>query len=193
VAWAANEATPAQLGLARVEVDKALALDRLLADGYWQRGVVLLREGAVNDAMKDLKHALELKPTRTEAHAALAEAFEQKNDVAAASSEWAKAIAGDDKVPLWRFKYGMILLEKGRAADAVKHLAFAVDEGKKAQPRPGWLGRAAFEAGEAQRKTGAKAAAIESYNLFIELSSTNDPDRRDALRALKDLGAPYER
>jgi predicted Zn finger-like uncharacterized protein len=193
VAWAANDATPAQLGLARTHVDKALALDKLLADGYWQRGVVLLREGAINDALKDLKHALELKPSRHEAHASLAEAFEQKNDPARAMAEWARAIAGDDKVPFWRFKYGMVLLDKGNAGEAAKHLAFAVDAGKKAQPRPGWLGRAAFEAGEAQRKTSQKPAAIEAYNLFLELASKNDPNRREALRALKDLGAPYDR
>ena len=192
VAWAANEATPAQLGLARNSVDKALALDKLLADGYWQRGVVLLREGAVNDAIKDLKHALELKPSRTEAHAALAEALEQKNDVAGAMNEWSRAIAGDDKVSMWRFRYGMLLLDKGNAGEAAKHLAFAVEQGKKAQPRPGWLARAAFENGEAQRKTGHKPEAIESYNLFLELSSTNDPNRREGIKALKDLGAPYE-
>lgn len=192
VAWAANVATPAQLGLARTHVDKALSLDKTLADGYWQRGVVLLREGAINDAIKDLKHALELKPSRHEAHAALAEAFEQKNDVNAAIAEWAKAIAGDDKDPMWRFKYGMHLLDKGNAGEAAKHLRYAVDQGKKAQPRPGWLGRAAFESGEAHRKTGQKQPAIEDYNLYLELTSPTDPNRRDALRALKDLGAPYE-
>jgi tetratricopeptide (TPR) repeat protein len=192
VAWAANEATPAQLGLARTSVDKALSLDRLLADGYWQRGVVLLREGAVNDAVKDLKHALELKPTRHEAHAALAECYEQKNDVPAAMAEWAKAIAGDDKVPMWRFRYGQQLLEKNNAAEAGKHLAFAMEQGKKAQPRPGWLARAAFENGEAQRKTGHKQEAIDSYNLFLELAPTTDPNRRDGLKGLKELGAPYE-
>ena len=143
--------------------------------------------------MKDLKHALELKPSRHEAHAALAEAYEQKNDPGAAMGEWSRAIAGDDKVPLWRFRYGMILLDKGNAAEAAKHLGFAVEAGKKAQPRPGWLARAAFESGEAHRKTGQKPVAIEAYNLFLELASTNDPNRREGLRALKDLGAPYER
>jgi predicted Zn finger-like uncharacterized protein len=192
VAWAANDATPAQLGLARTHVDKALALDKLLADGYWQRGVVLLREAAVNDAIKDLRHALELKPSRHEAHAALAEALEQKSDVNGAMSEWAKAIAGDDKVPLWRFRYGMQLLDKNNAAAAAPHLAFAVEQAKTAQPRPGWLARAAFENGEAQRKTGHKPEAIESYNLFLELAPTTDPNRREGLRALKELGAPYE-
>ncbi len=192
VAWAANESVPAQLGLARTHVEKALTLDRLLADGYWQRGIVLLREGAVNDALVDLKHALELKPSRHEAHAALAEAFEQKNDVASAMAEWSKAIAGDDRVPIWHFRYGVLLLEKNRTADAAKHLASAVVEGRKALPRPGWLGRAAFEAGEAQRKSGQKPAAVESYRTFLDFASSNDPNRRDALRALKDLGAPYE-
>ncbi len=193
VAWAANESVPAQLGLARTEVDKALSLDRLLADAYWQRGIVSLRESAVNDAVKDLKHALDLKPTRYEAHASLAEAFEQKNDTAAAMGEWSRAIAGDDKVPMWRYRLGRSLLEKGNAAEAARHLAFAVDAGKKAEPRPGWLGRAAFEAGEALRKTGQKAQAIEAYQLYFDLAPPSDPDRRDAAQGLQQVGGTRER
>jgi tetratricopeptide (TPR) repeat protein len=193
VAWAANDSTPAQLGLARTHVDKALALDKLLADGYWQRGVVELREGAINDAVKDLKHALELKPSRHEAHAALAEAFEQKNDHGAAMAEYAKAIAGDDKVPQWHYRYGEMLEAKNANAEAARHLGIAVDAAKKAQPRPGWLARAAFENGEAQKKTGHKQEAIDSYNLFLELAPTTDPNKRDAIKALKELGAPYDR
>jgi len=193
VAWAANDATPAQLGLARTHVDRALALDRQLADGYWQRGVVELREGALNDAVKDLKKALELKPSRHEAHAALAEVYGQKNDTNAAMSEWAKAIAGDDKVPAWRFQYGRLLLDKGQTAEAARHLSFALEAGKKAQPRPGWLARAAFEAGEALRKTGQKAQALEAYDLYLELASPSDPDRRDALRGRREVGGTSDR
>ena len=193
VAWAANEATPAQLGLARTEVDKALSLDKLLADGYWQRGVVSLRESAVKDAMKDLKHALDLKPTRHEAHAALAECYAQGNDTASAMSEWAKAISGDDKVPLWRYKYGRILLDKGNAPEAARHLAFALDAGRKAQPRPGWLANCAFEAGEALRRSGQKAQAQEAYTLYFELAPSSDPDRRDATRGMRDVGGSVDR
>ena len=43
VAWAANN-MPAQLGLAKDEIDKALGLDKLLADGYWQRGVLGMQQ-----------------------------------------------------------------------------------------------------------------------------------------------------
>ena len=192
VAWAANEATPAQLGLARTHIDKALQLDKLLADAYWQRGVLLRKEGQVNDAVKDLKRALELKPARHEAHAALAEAYEDKNDVAAATSEWQRAIAGDEKPPYWRWKYGKILAEKNANGEAAKHLVYAVEHGRTAQPRPGWLGPAAFEAGEALRKTGQKKEACEHYHLYLELAAPTSPDRRDALKAQNDLGCPSE-
>ena len=193
VAWAAYESMPAQLTLARAEVDKALSLDKLLADGYWQRGVVSLRESRVDDAMKDLRYALELKPARHEAHAALAECYAQKNDTASAMSEWAKAIAGDDKVPMWRYRYGRLLLDKGNAGEAARHLSFATEAGKKAQPRPGWLGNAAFEAGEALRKTGQKAPALEAYRLYFDLASPSDPDRRDATRGMREVGGTLDR
>ncbi len=192
VAWAANEATPAQLGLARTHVEKALQLDKLLADAYWQRGVIERREGQINDAIKDLKRALELKPSRIEAHAALAEAYEDKNDIAAAISEWQKAIAGNDKPAHWRWKYGKLLATRNQNAEAAKHLVYAVENGKKAQPRPGWLASAAFEAGEALRKTGQKLPACEHYKLYLELAAPTAPDRRDALRAVQDLACPND-
>jgi predicted Zn finger-like uncharacterized protein len=192
VAWAANEATPAQLGLARTHVEKALQLDKLLADAYWQRGVIERREGQTNDAIKDLKRALELKPSRYEAHATLAEAYEDKNDIGAALAEWQKAIAGNDKPPHWRWRYGRLLATRNQNGEAARHLVYAVEHGKKAQPRPGWLANAAFEAGEALRKSGQKAAACEHYKLYLELAAPTAPDRRDALRAVQDLACPNE-
>ena len=150
------------------------------------------RRSACGLAVKDLKRALELKPSRIEAHATLAECYEDKNDVAKAMGEWAVAIAANDKVPYWRWRYGRILADKNQWAQAAPHLVYAMNEGKAMQPRPGWLYAAAFEAGEAQKKTGQKAGAVESYNLYMELAPTTEPNRRDALRALKELGAPYE-
>jgi predicted Zn finger-like uncharacterized protein len=190
VAWAANEANPAQLGLARTHVDKALALDKLLADAYWQRGVVERREGAVNDAVKDLKRALELKPSRHEAHATLAECYEDKNDTPNAMAEWARAIAGDDKEPTWRYRYGRLLLDKGQPGEAVKHLVFAVTAGKSAQPRPGWLATAAFEAGEALRKTNDRKQAADMYRFYLELAGPTQPDVKDARRWLTEWNEP---
>ena len=190
VAWAANDASPAQLGLARKHVDKALSLDKLLADGYWQRGVVALREGSLADAVKDLKKALELKPERIEAHAVLAETYGQRNETAAALSEWSKAIAANDKQPTWRWQYGRLLADKGSVAEAARHLSFAVENGKSMQPRPGWLGPAAFAAGEVLRKTGKRTEACDAYRLFMDLSAPTNPDRRDAIRGMSEAGCP---
>lgn len=192
VAWAANESTPAQLGLARTHIDKALALDKNLADAYWQRGVLERKEGQVIDAIRDLKRALELKPNRHEAHAALAEAYEDKNDMAGATAEWQRAIAGDDKQPYWRYKYGKILADRGHGGEAARHLAYAVDHGKSMQPRPGWLASAAFEAAEALRKSGQKKEACDQYRLFVELAPSTSPDMRDAKKALSDLACPAD-
>lgn len=188
VGWAANNAVPAQLGLAKDEIDKALSLDKLLADAYWQRGALEQKEGSIDDAMRDLKRALELKPTRTDAHATLALCYDNKNDTASEMAEWQKAIAGNDRVPEWRLRYGKLLLERGSTAEAAKHLAFAATEGEKLDPRPGWLFDAEFAAGEALRKTGARDQAIERYKKFLEIAPTSSPDRKDAVAALASLG-----
>jgi Tfp pilus assembly protein PilF len=140
-----------------------------------------------------LKKALELKPDRIEAHAALAEAYGAKNDTALAMQEWAKAISGDDKQPTWRYQYGILLADKNQNAEAAKHLEFAVEKGKSMQPRPGWLVKASFEAGDALRKTGKKAEACEAYKLFLELSPPTHPDRRDATKGMTDSACPPEK
>jgi tetratricopeptide (TPR) repeat protein len=78
LAWVATEASPADVGTAQTEVEKALAIDKLYAEAYWQRGVVERINSSVDDAIKDLKHALQLKPTLYQAHATLAECYEDK-------------------------------------------------------------------------------------------------------------------
>lgn len=188
VAWAANEAAQPDIGLARKEIDRALELDSTLADAYWQRGIVNFKQGAVKDAERDLRKALELKPNRIEAHASMAELLEVSNNDAAALSEWSLACTAIPKNAYWRYKFGRLLQEKGKSAEAVGHLSFAVQEAMGMQPRPGWISIAAYAAGEAQRKTGKKAEAIESYKLFLQTAPTSSPDRVDAIAALKQLG-----
>jgi predicted Zn finger-like uncharacterized protein len=192
VAWAANDSPTPDLGLARAEVDKALQLDKLLADAYWQRGDVLRKGGAVDDAIRDLKKALELRPNRIEAHASLAEAYELKNAPQLAEREWQQAVAGDQEQPYWRYKYGKILLEKRQAGAAKAHLQYATTQGMQISPRPAWVIQAEFECAEALRQTGAKQEAIEHYTVFLNISPPSNPDRADAMRWLAKMGAPYQ-
>jgi cellulose synthase operon protein C len=196
VAWAAADATPAQLELARDEVEKALSLDKVNAEAYWQRGVIERMTGAVDDAIKDEKHALELRPSRYEAHATLAECAEDKNDDRTAAAEWAKAIAGDGSAtnadgtarhPYWRYRYGKLLLEHGAPVPALAQLVAAVTAAEKIESRPGWLGPLEFLAAEALRKAGRRVDAIEHYRRFLEIAPVSSPDRVDAQNALAQL------
>jgi tetratricopeptide (TPR) repeat protein len=196
LAWAANDATPAQLELARDEIDKALALDKLSPEAYWQRGVLERMEGAIEDAIRDEKHALELRPSRYEAHATLAECYEDKNDDGAAAAEWARAIAGDGNAtgpdasvphPYWRYRYGKLLMEHGGAPAALAQLLPAATTAEKLEVRPGWVAPLEFLVADALRKAGHKAAAIEHYKRFLDIAPVTSPDRADAQRALGQL------
>lgn len=196
VAWAANDAQPAQLELARDEVEKALALDKLNAEAYWQRGVVERIQASIDDAIKDERHALELRPSRYEAHATLAECYEDKNDEATAMTEWARAIAGDGNAtnpdgtiphPYWRYKYGKLLLERGATGPALAQLLPAAQTGEKLTPHPGWLAPIEFLTAEALRKSGRRSDAAEHYQRFLEIAPVNSPDRADAQKALAAL------
>ncbi|MDP9149883.1 MAG: zinc-ribbon domain-containing protein [Myxococcota bacterium] len=196
VAWAANEATPAQLELARDEVDRALALDSLNAEAYWQKGVLERMEGAIEDAIKDEKRALELRPSRYEAHATMAECYQDRNDDAAAMSEWAKAIGNDGgapqgevRHPYWRYKYGKLLLDHGNFAAALPLLLGAAITVEKGALRAGWVAPLEFLTGEALRKSGRKADAIDHYKRFLEVAPASSPDRADAQSALAQLTA----
>jgi tetratricopeptide (TPR) repeat protein len=196
LAWAANDAQPAKLELARDELDKALAIDKMSAEAYWQKGVLERMEGAIDDAIKDERHALELRPSRYEAHATLAECYEDKNDEATAMAQWTKAIAGDGNatnpdgtIPhaYWRYKYGKLLLERVATGSALAQLLPAAQSSEKLTVRPGWLAPLEFLTAEALRKSGRRNDAAEHYRRFLEIAPVNSPDRADAQKALAAL------
>ncbi len=196
LAWAANDAQPAQLELARDEIDRALALDKVNPEAYWQRGVLERMEGAVEDAVADEKHALVLRPSRYEAHATLAECYEDKNEDSAAMGEWTRAIAGDAEPPdvemvrhpYWRYRYGKLVMERGGPASALVQLLPAVATAEKLAPKPGWLGSLEFLTAEGLRKTGKKTDALDHYRRYLEVAPVNAPDRLDAQQAINALG-----
>jgi tetratricopeptide (TPR) repeat protein len=186
-AWAANEATPPQLDLARSEIDVALRLDRLLPEAYWQRAVVLRRLTAVDDALDDVQRSLTLKPSLVEAQATLAECLEDRKEFAKAKEAWKRAVDAPRALPEWHFRYGRLLAEERRAKDAVEHVVFAATEGAKRQGKPGWLLQANFLA--AELLVGAKRAseARPFLERFLEGAPRQDPDRSAAEKMLAGL------
>ncbi len=194
LAWAANDA--AKFDLATTEVEAALSIDKLNAEGYWQRGVIERKQGALIDAIKDEKRALALRPSRYEAHATLAECYEDRGDPAAAMSEWAKAVAGDGEAPGpdggvphpdWRYKYGKLMMDRGNVSAALALLLPAALTLEKSDQRPGWLPHLEVLTAEALEKVGRKADAVEHFQRFMDIAPVSSPDREDAQTALRRL------
>ena len=194
LAWAANDAT--KFDLASKEIEATLAIDKLNADAYWQRGLMERKQGAVVDAIKDEKRALALRPSRYEAHATLAECYGDRGNPAAALAEWAKAVASDGDAsgpdgavphPDWRYQYGKLLMDRGNVGAALPLLLPAATTVEKSDQRPGWLAHLEVLTAEALQKSGRKSEAVEHYRRFMEIAPVNSPDRDDAQAALKRL------
>jgi tetratricopeptide (TPR) repeat protein len=183
VGWAANEAR--NFAKAGQELEKALALDQSLADAYWQRGVLLARQGAVKDAIVDLQKALELRPSRHEAHAALADVYYDLGREAEALAEWSKAVSAIPNQPAWRFRYGKLLLANRQRAAAETQLKAALSQVAKSGSEPLWLPEAHLLLAQA---LGEQPAAIEHWEAYLKQGPRNSPYRADAKAALRKLG-----
>lgn len=187
VGWAANET--GQLAKAQVALKKALELDQGLADAYWQRGVLRLRETRAKDAIDDLTKALQLRPSRHDAHADLALAYYDLGKEDLALAEWQKAIAASPDRAEWRFHYGKLLNLHLQNAAAAEQLKKAIDLVEAKGEAPAWLS-------EAHRlcalSLGASAAAVPHWQAFLKMGAPDSPFRAEAKAALKRLGAPWE-
>jgi tetratricopeptide (TPR) repeat protein len=187
VGWAANEM--GQLAKAQVALKKALDLDQGLADAYWQRGVLRLRETRARDAIEDLTKALQLRPSRYEAHADLALAYYDLGKEDLALAEWQKAIAADANRAEWRYHYGKLLNLHLQSAAAAEQLKKAIDLVVAKGQTPVWLS-------EAHRlcalSLGSSPAAVPHWQAFLKMGAADSPFRNEAKAALKRLGAPWE-
>lgn len=182
VGWAANEAHDPPT--AEKALSRALELDQTLADAYWQRGVLRTRQGAVKDAVLDLHRALEMSPSRYEAHAALAEAYFNLGREQDALAHWRKAVTSGPTQPVWHYRYGKLLYDNRQLAEAREQLRQAIAGVEKAEQQPLWLW-------EAHRllalSIGRHPDAIPHWQAFLLNASPNSPYRAEALRELKAL------
>jgi predicted Zn finger-like uncharacterized protein len=188
VGWASNEA--GAIAKASTALKKALDLDQGLADAYWQRGVLRVRQTRPKDAIDDLMKALELRPSRVEAHADLALAYYDLGKEDLALGEWQKAIAAKPNEPTWRFHYGKLLslrLQNGAAAEQLKK-AIDLAEADTTTTQP-WIPEAHRLAA---LSLGASPAAIAHWQAFLKTGAVNSPYRNEAKAALKRLGQPWD-
>jgi tetratricopeptide (TPR) repeat protein len=187
VGWAANDA--GAIAKASLALKKALDLDQGLADAYWQRGVLRVRQTRPKDAIEDLLKALELRPSRYQAHADLALAYYDLGKEDAALGEWQKAIAANPNEATWRFHYGKLLslrLQNAAAAEQLKKAIELAEADGGSQP---WISEAHRLAA---LSLGASPAAIPHWQAFLKTGAMNSPYRNEAKAALRRLGTPWD-
>ncbi len=193
VGWAANEL--GQPAKASPALNKALDLDHDLADAYWQRGVLLQKQGATQDALHDLQTALEKRPSRYEAWATIALCDQDLQKWPEAEQAWRLAIAGDDGQAEWHYRLGKILGAHGNRGAVAPELEKAVDLASRPdQPSYPWLYDAHFLLADALPHTPAnKPKVIEHYQRFLDLAPAGNAYRVEAEKALLGLGIRQNR
>jgi tetratricopeptide (TPR) repeat protein len=186
VGWAANEA--GNVPKAEKALAEALRLDQGLADAYWQRGVLRQRQGAVRDAIADLTKALALRPSRHEAHAALADAYYDLGREAEALKEWQLAIQAQPDNATWRFRYGKLLAANHQNEGAIEQLTKALGLVDTVEPPPRWR----WEAHHAlARALGPSPEAAKHWEQFLRLGPRDSPYRVEAKAYLEKIGRPW--
>jgi predicted Zn finger-like uncharacterized protein len=186
VGTAANEA--GNVPKAEKALAEALRLDQGLADAYWQRGVLRQRQGAVRDAVADLTKALALRPTRHEAHAALADAYYDLGREVDAMREWQLAIQALPDNATWRFRYGKLLGANRQNEAAIEQLTKALTLVEGVEPPPAWRWEAHHTLA---RALGANPEAIKHWEGFLRLGPRNSPYRAEAIAYLEKAGHPW--
>lgn len=184
--WAANDA--GNVPKAERYLAEALKLDQSLADGYWQRGVLRQRQGAARDAIIDLTRALELRPSRYEAHASLADAYYDLGKEVQALREWQLAIQAQADNATWRFRYGRLLAANHQTEAAREQLGRALELSSTEDPPPRWSWEAHYLLAHA---IGIKPEAVKHWEEFLRMGPRDSPYRAEAKASLEKLGRPW--
>ncbi len=184
--WAANEA--GNVPKAEHALAEALRLDQGLADAYWQRGVLRQRQGAARDAITDLTRALELRPSRYEAHASLADAYYDLGKEPQALREWLLAIQAQPDNATWRFRYGKLLAANRQTEASREQLSRALELAANEDPAPRWSWEAHNLLAHA---IGLKPEAVKHWEEFLRLGPRDSPYRVEAKASLEKLGHPW--
>ncbi len=160
-----------------------------MADAYWQRGVLRAREGLVKDAVKDLQKRWSFGPAASRPTRRWRTRYYQLGREDQAMNEWQQAITANPDNATWRYRYGKLLVNNRRTAEAQEQLAKAVELGEAMEAKPDWIYEAHYQLA---RSLGARKEAIKHWEAFLRGGPKDSPYRVDAKKALAQLGRPWE-
>lgn len=140
------------------EFEEALSSDELLAEAHLGRGLVLqLAFDRRDEAEKEYRRALALKPGLSEAHNNLGQLLARRGRLAEAIEEFDAALANMYYREPWsaRFNKGRVLGQLGRREDALAELRVCLTVNPRYCPCHAEVGRLQLEAGKTQEALGA--------------------------------------
>ena len=180
------------LGRTLDEAEATLDRDPKSGDAYWVRGAVRLRSGAVKDALKDAARALELNPKRVEAHALMAECYDELRQLPQAIATYQVALAADPSRGEWWYKLGRVNLDQGTRGSGAEALEKAIKIGDPIDPPPYWLADSYRLLGDVARAGNNRKAAVTAYKRYLQLSSPGALDRADVTKLLQSWNVELE-
>ncbi|HEY5955582.1 MAG TPA: hypothetical protein VIV60_03470, partial [Polyangiaceae bacterium] len=134
--------------------------------------------------------ALELRPGRYEAHAALADAYFDLGLEPKALEQWHLATHAQPDNATWRYRYGKLLQAAHHDAEARPELESALELASKLPVPPRW----AWEAHHLlARAIGMHPAAVKHWQAFLELAPLDNAYRDEAMATLAKLGQPWNK
>jgi tetratricopeptide (TPR) repeat protein len=174
-----------QLDAAQRDFEAALAVHPRRREAHLNLGIVALRRGDLDGAGARARAASDIDPGWAPPHQLVGQIAVRRQDFAAASRAFERAVALDSSFVEAQVNLGAAYLNLGDHARAIKVLSPAT----RREPSPiAWVNLA-----EAERRSGATAAAEAAYRECLRL----DPDLVPARRGLGLLlaatgGAPAE-
>jgi Tfp pilus assembly protein PilF len=143
-----------------------------------------MRSGAVRDALKDAKRALDLNPLRIDAYALMAECYDELRQLADATQSYRIALSKDPQRGDWWYKLGRLSMDRGARAEANEALEHARRLGDKIDPMPYWVPDAYRLSGELARTMGDRKQAVAHFRRFLAIASDGALDRDDVRKLL---------
>jgi type IV pilus assembly protein PilF len=140
------------------------------ADVYVQKGVRYMEQGALEVALEDLRHAVELDPANSDAHDALAILYEKLGRPEEADRHFREALSLNPENYSAFNNYGRFLCNTGHTQDAMAKFEAAYSTPLYRQP---WIPLS--NAGACLRRAGRPAEAEPYLRRALEKSPNHPP------------------
>lgn len=151
--------------------------------GRWVQGQLLLKNALTAKAVKHFEELTRQVPHFARGWVALGDAYEQAKRWRPAVKAYEGAVRRRPDNAAWHFRLARTRLDadmpRGAAEDMAKAISLAQNHVEHGKKQPTWFAEAHRLLGDAHRMSGGRAAAVETYERYLELAGQEAIDRRE--------------